>query len=574
MKNKFTSFLACLLAVTTFGQITYELEIVAEGNFGSPTGDVFVRNTTVSPATNSGGRYQEANSTTGFDVLQDYKITGSKAIFIEKPAGTGRIVITDHPSFTELHTFTTSNAPQSIGVVSNTKAYVSYGNPGDLVLVDLVNYTLTPVTDPSDYVSSYSNHMVYAAGHVYAAIGSNLIKVDTLTNTAVEQIATGLQGIKGLVVNDDESTLWVMDNTDLVSIDLQNGGTISAPVTVGTSSSSNVRYYDENIYYWSGTSLYIYNIAAPELPLTSVYTSSLPGNAWSFGYGKSFAIDPATGDFVIATANNYTAPGYFEVVNGTDFSIIESDNMPGCAIPNNCVLKTYHTPTAPPTPTVDPLPLITAECSVTLDAPTATGEGGTVTGTTTDPVEYSEQGTYTVTWTYTDENGTSTQTQTVEINDVTNPVPSVQPISVSCNETVAAPEAVDNCAGTISGTTTDPVSYTEAGVYTITWSFDDGNGNTVTQDQEVTVNCLAALPEQEELSITAYPNPTRSVVYISTNQSHVSVQLVDALGKVVSNAGLIYNGKKQLDLSHLESGVYFISLSSPTETRVIRMIKE
>lgn len=49
MKNKFTSFLACLLAVTTFGQITYELEIVAEGNFGSPTGDVFVRNTTVSP---------------------------------------------------------------------------------------------------------------------------------------------------------------------------------------------------------------------------------------------------------------------------------------------------------------------------------------------------------------------------------------------------------------------------------------------------------------------------------------------------------------------------------------------
>jgi hypothetical protein len=58
--------------------------------------------------------------------------------------------------------------------------------------------------------------------------------------------------------------------------------------------------------------------------------------------------------------------------------------------------------------------------------------------------------------------------------------------------TVSAPTATDNCAGTITGTTNDPLNYTAQGTYTITWSYDDGNGNTSTQSQTVIVEDITA----------------------------------------------------------------------------------
>ncbi|MFK5958265.1 MAG: tandem-95 repeat protein, partial [Lutibacter sp.] len=108
-----------------------------------------------------------------------------------------------------------------------------------------------------------------------------------------------------------------------------------------------------------------------------------------------------------------------------------------------------------------------------------------------DPTTYNAQGTYTVTWTYDDGNGnTSNQTQTVIVADVTAPVADIATLSDAtgeCSASVTAPTATDNCEGTITGTTTDPTSYSVQGTYTITWTYDDGNGNTSNQTQTVIV---------------------------------------------------------------------------------------
>ncbi|MFB9075865.1 T9SS type A sorting domain-containing protein [Flavobacterium procerum] len=102
-------------------------------------------------------------------------------------------------------------------------------------------------------------------------------------------------------------------------------------------------------------------------------------------------------------------------------------------------------------------------------------------------------GTYTAT--ITDANGCFT-TQTVTIittPDVTAPVPTVAvlpEITDYCGvlaSQIAIPTAIDNCVGTINGTTTDPLTYNTPGTYTITWKYDDGNGNTTTQLQTVKV---------------------------------------------------------------------------------------
>ena len=133
-----------------------------------------------------------------------------------------------------------------------------------------------------------------------------------------------------------------------------------------------------------------------------------------------------------------------------------------------------------------PLPIIAA--------PTATDNcGTTITGTTEDPLSYSEQGTYTITWTYDDGNGNiETQIQTVIVDDITKPVPDVASLPVISGECEASittvPTATDNCEGTIIGTTEDVLSYDEQGTYTVTWTFDDGNGNIETQTQTVIVD--------------------------------------------------------------------------------------
>src|SRR5690606_33006284 len=61
-------------------------------------------------------------------------------------------------------------------------------------------------------------------------------------------------------------------------------------------------------------------------------------------------------------------------------------------------------------------------------------------------------------------------------------------VTGECSATVAVlPTATDNCEGTIQGTTEDALIYSEQGTYTVTWTFDDGNGNITTQTQTVIV---------------------------------------------------------------------------------------
>lgn len=474
-----------ILTTTLQAQTTYRLELIGEGNFGSTNGDIFVRNTTVTPATNSTGMYQAANGTAGFNVLQDYVIAGNKAVIAEKPNGAGRITIVNYPSMTEVQTF--PFAPQNLGVASPTKAYACYAQGGIVSLIDLQNNTLTPVTEPNNEISTYSNHMKFANGFMYVDQGQQLVKIDTITNTVVSKFNPGVGTIAGITY-DNQGKLWVIGGTNLVSIDVLNNDALGTPVNLGVSGKL-LRYYNNKLYFWtlSNKKMFQYDIVTPPaLPLTAVYTSSLSG-AWDFGYGRAFDIDQSTGDFVIATASAFTGPSGFEVVNGSTLSIIESGSIAGCIGANKCVLKTYPVPSGPiPVPDLSALPAISDECSATLTAPTA--DNGTVTATTTDPLSYTTQGTFTVTWTYTNANGTITQTQTVTINDPEDPaMPVLSNVNASCSVTPVAPTTTDNCAGIVTGTTTTTFPITTIGMTTITWTFDDGNGNSITADQHIIV---------------------------------------------------------------------------------------
>ncbi|QSW87846.1 T9SS type B sorting domain-containing protein [Flavobacterium endoglycinae] len=79
----------------------------------------------------------------------------------------------------------------------------------------------------------------------------------------------------------------------------------------------------------------------------------------------------------------------------------------------------------------------------------------------------------------------------VVIGDIEAPRPdlaTLPAITGDCNTTVTTiPTATDACAGVITGTTTDPLSYVLPGTYTIVWNYDDGNGNISHQNQTVNI---------------------------------------------------------------------------------------
>lgn len=277
----------------------------------------------------------------------------------------------------------------------------------------------------------------------------------------------------------------------LVSIDVANNHFVNNEVVTGVSSISLLREYNGKLYFWKlgAQQLYVYDPENSTLPLSPVYTSSITGG-FSLGYGRSFDIEKSTGNFVLCSAASFVAPSKFEVVNGNTFTLISSGDMEGVAISNKCRLTTAiihdnphlddltaecevtltqptanngtfkattnalsintqgtHTVTwtyedgstqtqvvviadvTSPVPNSSDLTTLQIACGETLtNFPTATDNcSGQLIATTTDPLQYETEGSYTITWDYTDESGNSTQ-QTQQINVVCSNA------SISANE--------------------------------------------------------------------------------------------------------------------------------------------
>ncbi|HLK98814.1 MAG TPA: HYR domain-containing protein, partial [Hymenobacter sp.] len=150
---------------------------------------------------------------------------------------------------------------------------------------------------------------------------------------------------------------------------------------------------------------------------------------------------------------------------------------------------------------------------------------GTITGTTTDPLTYSAQGTYTIQWTFSDGNGnSSTATQTVNVRDNVNPTitaPAAVAVNVTsgCTATGVAlgtPTTDDNCR--VASVTSDAPSVFPLGNTTVTWTVTDAVGNTATATQVVTVrdNINPTITAPEAVAVNTNTNCTATGVSLGT----------------------------------------------------------
>ncbi|MCR9174212.1 MAG: T9SS type A sorting domain-containing protein [bacterium] len=173
----------------------------------------------------------------------------------------------------------------------------------------------------------------------------------------------------------------------------------------------------------------------------------------------------------------------------------------------------------PPVPDNPNLLTFSNQCSFTPATPTATDFcQGVINGTPDVTFPITTQGTTTITWTYDDGFGnTATQTQDVIINDVSSPTPDIATLEdyEGCNSaTPTTATATDNCAGTINGVPDVTFPITTAGTTVVTWTYDDGNGNVVTQTQNVNVTLI-------DLTVSAMGTQ------LTANQTGATYQWID-----------------------------------------------
>lgn len=132
----------------------------------------------------------------------------------------------------------------------------------------------------------------------------------------------------------------------------------------------------------------------------------------------------------------------------------------------------------------------------------------------------------------------------VIIGDIEAPVPKMNILPIitgDCNTVInTIPSAADACAGQITGTTTSPLSYSLPGTYTIVWNYNDGNGNSSTQNQVVEITSVPIPTVNSTQDFCIQQNATLANIQITGN----TIKWYNALaaGTLLSNTTLLQNG--------------------------------
>lgn len=135
-----------------------------------------------------------------------------------------------------------------------------------------------------------------------------------------------------------------------------------------------------------------------------------------------------------------------------------------------------------------------------------------------------------------------TYTVDVKVEDKTAPVPNIATLpdlSGDCHFKITIiPTATDICAGNIIATTSNPLQYSIPGTYTITWKYDDGNGNFSTQTQKVTITSPALPTANTAQVFCKTQNPKISDIQISGQ----NIKWYDGNGNILSQNQILTDG--------------------------------
>lgn len=125
---------------------------------------------------------------------------------------------------------------------------------------------------------------------------------------------------------------------------------------------------------------------------------------------------------------------------------------------------------------------------------------------------------------------------------------------------------------TLGNYTLNGQTYSQSGTYTQTLTSQNGCDSIITLNLSISGVGIG----EDEMKFDFYPNPTNGMVYVSAanNAGTFNYEVTDANGRVIATAVNAINGAAttSIDLSKVETGVYFIRLSNTTSDKVYRVV--
>lgn len=315
----------------------------------------------------------------------------------------------------------------------------------------------------------------------------------TETIVGSNSLTTGVTNIVGLVLNSTG------DHDGLTNI---QPGTVGVATNGGNGSHGwAIRTLGAGEIAWVSTANYTGNPWPQWNTAGTGYKEALLNFAYNHSCG-GVAVGPPVTTMTAGLADGATFPVGATIVT---YEVVDGNG----ANPQSCSFTVTVVDSEAPIADIATLADVTAQCEVTsLTAPTATDNcSATVTVTNNATLPISTPGTTVITWSYDDGNGNiSTQNQNIVIADVTAPVADMASLADetgTCDVTPTAPTATDNCSGALTGVANVTFPISTVGTTIVTWTYDDGNGNTSTQDQNIVVTGVETGVTQSGSTLTA-----------------------------------------------------------------------
>ncbi len=599
--------------VLTAGSYSVTIESVDEcGNVGSCTINVTVNNNEVITVTNS-----PANVTIECDESTAPANTGQ--FTATTSCATGGLVIASNDvitagacanAYTIERTWTatdncgnTETFVQTITVADNTAPVLVCGQSTDQLntstgSAQVPNYlTGATISDNCSATGDLTITQSPAAGTALAP-GTH-----TITITAVDECGNSNScSIVLTIINDNGITITNAPANTTIECDESTDPTNTGQVTATTScaGSTTITYADATsgtcpvtiTRTWTVTdgcgntetyqqvitvvdTTFPTGVAPATVSVACIGDVPAPNTALVTGVSDNCAANPAV-TFVSDVSDGNTCP---ETITRT-YAVIDdcgnATNITQLILVNDNIDPTGVAPSAlsvqciGDVPAADPNAVTGVSDNCTAN-PTVAHVGDVSSGTTCPEV-------ITRTYSITDDCGNSTTvTQTITVNDNTDPVITCNQTTdelftttgVNCPDYTSTVTATDNCTNNLTITQTPPVGTAlSVGVNTVQVVVTDDCGNTAACQVEVTVQDNVGIEDNGVLNgLMLYPNPVRDElnVVFSTALENVALRLYDASGKLVLEVKESYASELKLSTSSFATGIYQLTVSTPTE---------
>jgi subtilisin-like proprotein convertase family protein len=125
-----------------------------------------------------------------------------------------------------------------------------------------------------------------------------------------------------------------------------------------------------------------------------------------------------------------------------------------------------------------------------------------------------------------------------------------------------------------NGATTEDISDLLPGFYTVTAT--SASGCKVTETFEILDNNSVTINENEQLTLSVYPNPAKNNIFVDyglTNKGNVVLNISTIEGKIVyTNVLNTSNGTIEINTADLSDGIYFVKVQSTGVNKTIKLI--